>query len=307
MDTVSNEAFRDAMRPFADTLSQWAVEWNAQPERHGFLPTADSAAMRELAQQDRWATDDWLEPVRNAHTFGHMLCYLLGEHLSALAQVTIAEVGPTYSPLPIVRAVIEATTLGHWLLDPQITAANRVRRSTAYRLDSANQLGRLQHLEEARQLAATNRAACRAFAATHNWKVADKEVGGQRLPHPDRHFSRVVFGDSADFLDKSLWGFTSAAQHGTWYALAYAIERAELKPQVGDDLGGIAPIVVSVQALYTWGVACFMGCDAVARARDDLFGWQRSASMHEAEGRLHQVRRTLAEHRRHERELEEMP
>jgi hypothetical protein len=74
---MSNDEFAEAMRPMGTALSEWASVWSRQPAAFGYIPTADSRAMEELAAEHRWATPAWLEPARNAHSFGHMLSYAL--------------------------------------------------------------------------------------------------------------------------------------------------------------------------------------------------------------------------------------
>src|SRR5688572_5140070 len=116
---LSNDEFAAAMRPLGTALSRWASAWASEPDRHAFLPAAGSLAMAELAAEKRWATSDWLEPCRNAHSCGHMLAYALAEHLAALSAIVLhSQVGPAFAYLPSVRATVEAVPVAHWLLDP---------------------------------------------------------------------------------------------------------------------------------------------------------------------------------------------
>jgi hypothetical protein len=132
---LTDAEFRAAMRPLSVSLRDFASSIRDQPEMHGCLPSPDSRAMAELASEKRWSTPQWLEPVRNAHSYGGMVTYLIAEHLSAYAAIIeSAVVGPRYGHMPTVRAVIEAVPIAHWLLDPSMGVETRLRRSIAYRL-----------------------------------------------------------------------------------------------------------------------------------------------------------------------------
>ncbi len=103
---MSNEEFTEQKRPLAQALSTWALSWASQSEIHGFLPRAHSNAIEELAAETRWSAPNWLEPVRNAHSYGHMLSYVLAEHLAALvAVIEHTTVGPAFSFVPSARAI----------------------------------------------------------------------------------------------------------------------------------------------------------------------------------------------------------
>lgn len=278
---VSNDQFRDAMLPFTTALERWAVAWAGQQEGAGYLPAADSRGMAELAEQRTWSVSAWLEPIRNAFSYADTLAYKLAEHLAAYAKIVHSQVGPAYSHMPTVRAVLEAAPIAHWLLDPSVGAEVRIKRSIAYRLDSADQAGRMQHLPGAAADSQKVRRACSDYLHSQGWVLKDKAVDGERLPTAAQ-FSQVAFGKVDVRLDMTSWGLMSAAQHGTWYALQLALDGDEMITTPLDPLGGLARIMVRSDTLTTFGLMCFEGCDAVARARDELYGWQRPAEMIDA-------------------------
>src|SRR5687768_11227443 len=108
---VSNDEFREAMLPFTSALERWAVAWSGQQQAAGYLPSAHSKGMAELAAQTAWSVPTWLEPTRNAFSYADALAYKLAEHLAAYAQIVHSQVGPAFSHMPTVRAVLEAAPI----------------------------------------------------------------------------------------------------------------------------------------------------------------------------------------------------
>ncbi len=117
---VSDDEFRAAITPLTDALERWASAWAEQPTASGLVPAADSRAMGEYAVEARHSVSAWLEPARNAFSYADMLSYVLAEHLAAYAAVVLSKVGPAYSHLPTVSALLEAVPIAHWLYDPAI-------------------------------------------------------------------------------------------------------------------------------------------------------------------------------------------
>ncbi len=226
-----------------------------------------------------------VEPTRNAFSYADTLAYKLAEHLAAYAQIVHSQVGPAFSHMPTVRAVLEAAPIAHWLYDPAIAVDVRIKRSIAYRLHSADQVGRLQHILGAAADFQKARQACIDYLDSQGWMLKDKAVDGEKLPTA-ADFSLVAFGQADSHLDMTSWGLTSAAQHGTWYALQLALNGDEMITSALDPLGGLAPIVVRSDALTMFGLMCFEGCDGVARARDELYGWPRPVEMTDAAAQL---------------------
>ncbi|MCB0966825.1 MAG: hypothetical protein KDB37_08320 [Ilumatobacter sp.] len=293
--TVDNDEFRDLLRPFTSALSDYAVAMSRHPDSHGHLPSATSNAMRELAAERRWGTPKWSEPARNAHSYGTMLSYVCAEHLSAIAAI-IAEsrVGPRFAFLPSVRALMETAPIARWLLEPSIGIDRRIRRSIAYRLESANQQGRLREVPDAAEAKRRARAACLDYAASQGWAISGTPtgrpvVGGEALPHPADSFSQVAFGNDSDGLDPTLWGVLSATSHGTWYAVSAGLGERMQRIDPFDPNGGMAPIVVESQQLHLYGLMAYYACDAVTAARADLMSWPDTGELTDARQRLRDI------------------
>lgn len=288
---VSNEEFRAAMRPLADALTTYAEALRDQPQVSGFVPIADSLAMAELASEHRWSTTDWMEPVRNAHSYGGMLTYLIAEHLSAYAAIiSESRVGPAYAHMPTVRAVIEAVPIAHWMLDPSIGAERRVQRSLTYRMHSLTQQKRMTRLPGAVQSAEDGLQKCRDYVSAQRWSLAGVMVGGQSVPKPTT-YSSIALGAHAPDLDQAVWAIACGTHHANWWALSDGLA-SQMQKDPLDSRGGVAAITAKSSQLAMFGVVLFQGADAVRRARSELMGWpesdasRRSRDAMEANGKL---------------------
>lgn len=286
------------MRPFAEAITAYAVRSAAEPERHGWLPAADSKAIAELAGEQQWATDGWLQPVQNAHSFGAMLTYFLAEQLDAIAAIIrTAEVGPRYSYLANARAIIDTAPVAFWLLDPDVGIETRVKRGIAYRMDSANQQGRLKDIPGAAERKDEIRAECETVAAALGWEIAKNQigspiVGGETIPHADT-FATLAFEVEDPQSGPTMWAYLSAVAHGTWYALTEGMAGNMVHDPL-DPHSGKAPIVVEAKSLYLYGLTCYHGTDRAIAAHHALMGWDPSAELATAREQMNHFNATLA-------------
>ena len=277
---MSDSEFRAAMSPFTGALAAYARAFSFLGEFNGNVPAADSRAMAELAAEPEWRTGAWFEPARNAHTYVGFLSQFLADHLAAFAAaVDGASVGPSYSHLTIVRAIVEVSPIAHWLTDSKLTVAQRLRRCIVYRLDSANEMGRMHHLPEMVAHSSQARARCLEFADHHNWKREGKALAGEKLPTNGQAFGSILFGDDPTGLGYTLWNLTSANIHGKWYAIADGLKDRFVPNGPHDPHGGTAPIIVDGNQLRRYGTMCWLACDAVATERMALMGWKVSPEL----------------------------
>lgn len=299
---VHPDEFRNAMKSLTGPLAAYAIAMAGPREANPRLPAADSSAMRELAAETDWATDDWSQPAFNAHSYGHMLVYALAEHLAAYAAVVeVGNVGPAYAHAPSARAIMEIAPTAAWLMEPGIGVEARIKRSIAYRLTSSNQAGRLQHIDSAREHATASRQATVDYATIQGWVVAEQSgrvsIGSEAVPNPATSFTNYAIGTRAVDLDRALWNVLSALQHGTWYALSDGLgERMRTDPF--DDRIGAAPIVVSGQHLTVVGLMCWFGCRAAYETQRELMGWEQPNDIREAEQALMSQASSIAQQAR---------
>jgi hypothetical protein len=98
----------------------------------GHEPSRASRAAMELR------TFDHRGSVRTVYSLGTMLLEVAADQLMAFAK-TVTEPVQTIAPWTCVRAVIEASALSAWLLDPDLDAKTRVQRSFAFRFEGLSQ------------------------------------------------------------------------------------------------------------------------------------------------------------------------
>jgi hypothetical protein len=223
---VDDAAFRAAVMPFSTMVADVAETGYAAT--HGATreslqdPTADSAAMAELAEQSNYAGVWDNTPVDTARTH---ICLLLtaGEDaMRTFASTIIAERTPLYAYIPLARAGLEYLALAAWLGEPGIGVRERVRRSLNERIASAYEQSRLPvglNPEPDRQRRLLS-AAKLGYKTTSAKRHRFKHFAPARPTITD-HVKRVL--EQAD-LGHVVYSYTSAISHGTIWGL---IERAE--------------------------------------------------------------------------------
>jgi len=94
----------------------------------GVLPATGSQALREQEVFSR------PESVRTAYSQAIVLLEVAGDQLAAIVKMFEAPVD-TIAPWTNVRALLEASALAVWILDPRIDVATRVQRSIGLRYE----------------------------------------------------------------------------------------------------------------------------------------------------------------------------
>lgn len=97
-------------------------------DSQGMGPTKNSPAYKELHSFQN------PESVTTAFSQGSMLIEVSADQLMAFTK-TITEPAQAIAPWTCVRAIIEASGLALWLLNPNIGVTTRVRRSFAFRYE----------------------------------------------------------------------------------------------------------------------------------------------------------------------------
>lgn len=281
---MNDEEFRAAMSPLTSALTTFAVSIRDQGEENGQLPAPISQAMAELATEAKWSVPSWKEPVRNAHSYGGMLLYLIAEHLAAYAAIVErAGVGPRFAHMPVVRAALEAVPIAHWLWDTSIGPEQRVRRSITYRLHSGRQGNKMLRLPGAQKDSDRAIESCLEYAAAQGWTLGKDgdgrdTVGGEAIPRATS-YSAVAFDGEAPELDRVLWAMACGTHHANWFALSDGLAGEVMRNDPFDALGGVVPLKIDGRSLSMFALMIFQGADAVVRARTELMGWVESDSM----------------------------
>jgi hypothetical protein len=280
---LSDDEFRTAMDPLTSAIGRYARALSGLPQHNNNLPGVDSRAMAEIYAERDWRTDDWLEPARNAHAHAGFMIHFLADHLAAYAAVVqAATVGPRHAHLTLMRAVVEAAPIALWLTESTITLETRLRRDIAYRLNSANEQGRMKHLPEVAAAAVADRERCIAYATHHQWEMIGNSVGGEELPAAGKAFADMTFGPSNKGAGYTLWNLLSANTHATWYALAQGLQQHLTPNGPLDPLGGTVTLIVDGADLIRWGILCWQACALVTEQRMRLMDWKLSTDLAES-------------------------
>jgi hypothetical protein len=280
---VDDATFHAAVTPFSTMVADVAEAGYAAT--HGATmeslqhPTADSAAMAELADQANYAGvwDD--TPIDTAQTH---ICLLLtaGEDaMQTFARAIIADTTPLYAYIPLARAGLEYLALAAWLGEPGIGVRERVRRSLNERIASAYEQSRLpaglnpEPDRQRRLLRATELGYKTTPAKRHRFKHF-----APARPTITDHVKHVL---EQEDLGHVVYSYMAAISHGTIWGL---IERAEAPPDEpgpvvraglsisSSNIGIIASVLVIAHARAYGGYVTHMGWDeprwreAVARA-----------------------------------------
>ena len=95
-------------------------------------PEKTSPAAQEIATFSRSLS------IENIFSMTHMLIAVAADELQAFARITEPPV-QTKAPFTCIRSCLESSALAAWLLDPSISADERVKRSMAYLFEGLSQ------------------------------------------------------------------------------------------------------------------------------------------------------------------------
>ncbi|MHB1846315.1 MAG: hypothetical protein ACYCWW_15940 [Deltaproteobacteria bacterium] len=260
-----------------DELGRFAVDVDRQ---FGFVPAADSGAMRELAfEEARYVgRSNWLHPVKDAHSFGGVTLLAAGDYVRSDAALLQQEETPVYGHLAVARGAMEAAGVCHWLNDPSIGTEDRVQRALSERLYSARELGRFKvRREQSKQ----QLAEIRETATALGWSVSGSgsrtaEVNGVGRPSTPRQLSELLVGDGAMGIGNALWCYLSSVLHATWWGLIESVMEAP-----DETADGLVPAPVAFgtrsNSVNAQTLCVARLCRVACEARMALMGWSSTA------------------------------
>lgn len=241
--------------------------------RYGYQPLANSQAEQELQSFPRQ------ESVKTAYSQGALLIEVVADQTIAFTK-TVTEPVQTVAPWTCVRALLEASALSCWLLDPKIDVRTRIQRSFAFRYEGLSQqvkFGRARraNADIAKVLARIDNvervALGLGFSKVENPK--GERIGiGQQMPSTTE-IIRDMLGEEANYR------LLSAAAHAHHWALQQLSfrsvdEQGANSESVGDNVAGrffeknIEPLAVTF--------LCALAGKYFAKPikhKSGLFGW----------------------------------
>jgi hypothetical protein len=265
------------VEPYRAMLVELADVARHLRERHDHLPDAGSEAAAELANEAKYQHDWSREPVMATFSWAGVLLATGEDHLRSIARLVVGEPS-LYGPQSLARACIEAAGRSHWFTEPGIGVELRVARWQTERLHNFYQLKRLGQMSPAEAAAQSQVITRSATALGFNLlrgrsrphtMVAENRPGGAEV------FRRVLMDlpDEPQGLGHTMFGYLSASDHATVYALMQAMFSPEGVTRMPD--GRVAGrLAVSSRLTNLLISVTIMGYAHAAQQRANLFGWE---------------------------------
>lgn len=264
----------DAIEPVRANLLGLLDAGGSLSERHGYLPCADSIAMRERADESRYRGEWGEEPVEGAHTWAGLLLAAAESQLRTMARIVVGEPS-VYGPQTLMRSGLEMAGRSYWVADPSIGVRHRVARYQTERMHSAMQLRRFAGKND---LALRTEREVKASARDLGFEL----LSGKGLPHTcvlERRPSggqvyRDLLGDlptEVRGFGRSLFAYLSAVDHGTLYAVLEAVVQPPEPPAPGEPL--LAGLAVTADRARLLLIGATLGYATAAHRYAELNGW----------------------------------
>jgi len=265
-------------------LRDFAVAVDEVGPRHKNLAWEDSPAMREIADEQRYAQrSSWAQPIGDTHSLGEATLRAAADYVRTFADAFTAARPPLYGHLVVARAALESSVVSWWLNEPDIARDERVKRGLSEHLYSATEEGWLELQDDAAEHVDewVARAASLGWVATdHNrkpWSLAKSRgkplVDGVGRPSPRTGIARLLVDDDARKIGELEWSRLSAVAHVTWFGLREALTFDESTPNLATGLSTV-PVGTDSVAVGLQGFCVLRALRRAATARVGLMGWQ---------------------------------
>jgi hypothetical protein len=274
-----DRGFEEHIAPLRDSLDRLLDLTEATAERWGQMPSAESPAMREIANEAPYnGPEPWGDqPVQS--TFNTAGLQIAGAIDCARAIITLlrADRTPIFSHTVLARACLEHAGLVWLLLEPAIGVERRIARGMNERLFALHQQKRLPLDEEEQGEKRTRREALLDIGAglgLDRVKGRNGEMLAEQRPSQTEVIRRLfTLPDEPKGLGEAVYGLYSAVAHGTSFGLTDSVtmDAPDLPTTPGVTWGAIytsSGQVVSVLCAVTLGLG-----QSIDR-RFKLYGWE---------------------------------
>jgi hypothetical protein len=198
--------------------------------RQGRVQSADSPAMREVADEPRYVKrSGWTGPLTDTHALGGLTLHAATDYVRTFAESFAGESVPTYGHLVVARAALESSGVSWWLSEDGIARDDRVKRGLSEFLYSATEVGWLGLQDDAGKRVDEwiARAASLDWAATDRngkpWSLAKSRgkplIDGVGRPSVPDSITRLLVSDEEARIGKLLWSRLSAVSHVTFFGV----------------------------------------------------------------------------------------
>lgn len=138
-----HQRFLAAIMPRLEALASLVREARAAREHYGWLPDANSQAMREVGEEGKFGGSWGSEPVRSCYSAAGVLLAAAEDHARSITELLFLERAPLFGHVVLARSALESTSRVLWLSQLGIGVRSRVARSYTDALDNLYQLSRL--------------------------------------------------------------------------------------------------------------------------------------------------------------------
>ncbi len=222
--------------------------------------------------------------ISTVHSQGILRIELAGEHMTALTR-TLKEPVLVFAPWVSVRALLEASSVAAWLLDPAIDVDTRVRRSYSLRFEGLGQ-----------QKAIANTQGDKAVVADIAKRLddlANEAKGlGYTVRQDDKGVARGIDPQFPNFVnlvkdllkDETFYRIASGVAHGYDYAttqIGYVIENAnsvQSAVAVGNEVA--ARKTGNFKAVAVLCSTALQGFAVPIRSMIQFYGWDMNRFAH---------------------------
>jgi hypothetical protein len=246
---------------------------------------SDTMAAMEYREEPTFADDQVINPVTHVQLQAHHSLVAAIDHLGGVAACIAAE-NITLAPISLMRPIVVASGVSYWLLDPDITLRERLRRGWNLELDSIREQLNSITKEADQQLWQ------RLIIARHRYLTWAEDHGYQRQERKERYGERrywLSYGDEATpppaeiklaeavlstigagGMGKYVYRFTSAFIHTQPHAFSlFKPARTQYDPQTP----GAVPLGIAYEDMTTWLTVVTLALNTAAERCGYYFGW----------------------------------
>ena len=136
---VVSEEFDAAVERYRGNLASIVDAGRLLRESRGYLPDAESEAMREIAEEERYRHNWAQKPVDSSHSWAGVLLTAAEDHCKSICRLVIGEAS-LFGLQSLARAGLEAAGRAEWFTESGIGTGRRVARYQTERLHNIYQL-----------------------------------------------------------------------------------------------------------------------------------------------------------------------
>jgi hypothetical protein len=269
---VTADAFRTWIAPLVAAIRDFALAVDAVSERFGGLPTAESRAMSERAEEASYSKrSSWEQPVTDTHLLGAATLRAASDYLRAFAELFRSDHPPLYAHLTVTRAALEAGVVSAWLNEPGIARIDRIKRGLCEMLYSANEVNALELDPDGPEHVAFWKEVGACFGWTVNNSRTKPVIDDTRRPRISDGIVAVA-SDDGSRVGGLLYSRLSAVDHVTWFGLqsAFDLDAAHHEERARTST---VPIIVDAVKVSMYAYYVVRVVRAAAQARFTLMGW----------------------------------